>query len=139
MEIFRVERLEDGNGPYGSMKVPKWYTMDDGTLYESHRYTYDPVRETLLAEPEGRPSPDEDGLAYSVYMTRFREPYFGFKDLHQARAWMGPVAHLLWEHYYDLFRYEVPDRHVMVGDHQVIFDRPHAKKLESLDPRILAY
>lgn len=131
MEVFRVERLEDGKGPYSAIE----YRTESGMLWNSVRC---PVTDALFdVGTERRPGPYSDGMEGWGGKFGYRDGYFGFANLSQARQWFGGLGHMLFEHYYTLVRFEVPDHRVVRGRKQLVFDVYLARRVELLDPRIL--
>lgn len=115
MLIYRVEN-SNGIGPY----------TNEDNLMQKHTYSGNPKQ----------PEPGEDFTLRLAMTAKFKdlelpEKYkFGFCSLEQARKWIYKKSwcNSLRNNGYRLVAFEVPDKYVLSGRSQVVYDSNQVKK-----------
>ena len=109
MLIYRIENKR-GQGPYCSKHKDQYLRC---WLCDRH------------SDIEKHPSPDEDG----IYEWK-RVHKCGFSSLRKLKAWFNKEElKALYEAKFDIVRYEVDKKDVLVGQKQVMFNRRKARRV----------
>lgn len=116
MKVWRVEHIDTGKGPYAVSSNEGVYSMLMGPFDHGNMDTH--------------PSPssddmDHDGLR-GIWDYNHRH---GFATFEKLMAWFEDTEALLDGNGYIIACYELPDNHVLVGRHQVIFNIEEAVRI----------
>lgn len=133
--IYRVQRIEDGLGPYapfhkdgdpGSFKF--WENPFAWEIGGAHSWTVE------------QPGPTDDGMP-SIYNFTLQRGWdrhvmrFGFDSLDKMEDWFGGWGNKLWESYHECAMYEVPEEFILSGYKQVAFYGTYARLIAAQDIR----
>lgn len=127
MRVFRVERISDGKGPFGTGPYGLATGLDDMAveIVVNWRYAY---------IGDGHPCPYNDEISTEMYDFRYKhlEPIFGCPDIHMIWYWFGPIIPYLEQMGYWLVEFDVPDEFAKVSKSrkQVVFARNKATVIQ---------
>lgn len=138
---MRILRLEyKGHPKRGPWYIPAGFDYFDmavfGTRLATGAYEADKMaRKQGVKEPSDHPSPTKDKLITEKVHYLDDDHYFGFKDVAQYVEWFQtPEVRkaVLTNGRIVLVCYTVPDKYVIVGESQVIFNIKHVIEREEL-------
>lgn len=130
MQVYRVED-EEGGGPYNGLRAPApftdgWTKIINGQINKEGN--------DLVHQP----SPYRDIPQWAEPFPGHGRYRFGFQTVEQLHNWFHDVAQQeLDRRGFKLAKYEVPEKWVHVGGHQVAFD-PRKASLIQRDPLPMA-
>lgn len=107
MKVYRVEHKECRIGPYQGGAIG-----DNADYWDANH-----------------PGPREDGIKGWITWNDF----FGFKNPSQLLAWFNIWDLWRWKKKgFCVYRYDIPDEHVRLGGHQVVFVRAFARSRQQV-------